>query len=240
MPRGLRPALPALLALLLSLEACGPDAPDEAIDEMHADTLSFLALGDSYTIGETVDPALRWPVQLSRGLRAVGVPVADPLILARTGWTTDELSAAMDAAGHLGTFDLVSLLIGVNNQYRGRGREEYEVQFSDLLARAIGLAGGRPEGVLVLSIPDWGVMPFAAGRDREAIAREIDAFNAVNLRESRRRGVRYLSITEISREAGTDPSLVAEDGLHPSGAQYARWVQAALPAAAAILGFESG
>jgi lysophospholipase L1-like esterase len=237
---GLRPAIPPLLFLLFSLGACGPDARQEEIDEMRPDTLSFLALGDSYTIGESVDSALRWPVQLSRRLRGAGIPIADPVVLARTGWTTDELAAAMDAAGPLGTYDLVSLLIGVNDQYRGRGPEEYRGQFSELLDRAIGLAGGRPNGVLVLSIPDWGVMPFAAGRNREAIAGEIDAFNAVNLRESRRRGVHYLDVTAISREAGTDSSLVAGDGLHPSGAQYTRWVHAALSVAEGILGLDQG
>jgi lysophospholipase L1-like esterase len=240
MPSGLRPAIPPLLLLVSSFGACGTDARQEKIDEMRPDTLSFLALGDSYTIGESVDSALRWPVQLSRRIRATGVPIADPLVLARTGWTTDELAAAMDEAGPLGTHDLVSLLIGVNNQYRGRGPEEYRGQFSELLERAIELAGGRPNGVLVLSIPDWGVMPFAAGRNREAIAREIDAFNAVNLLESRRRGVHYLDVTEISREAGTDSSLVAGDGLHPSGAQYARWANAALSVAEGILGFDPG
>lgn len=199
-------------------------------------TLSFLALGDSYTIGETVAPGLRWPVQLSVRLRGAGLSVADPRIIARTGWTTEELAAGMDAAGPMGTHDLVSLLIGVNDQYRGGDRAAYRVQFARLLDRATGLAGERPGGVLVLSIPDWGVTPFAAGRDREAIARGIDAFNAENLRESRRRGARYVDVTAISREAPGDPSLVADDGLHPSGAQYARWVEAVLPAATEILG----
>jgi lysophospholipase L1-like esterase len=200
------------------------------------DTLTYLALGDSYTIGESVEPALRWPVQLAGALRARGVPVADPTIVARTGWTTDELAAALAAAGLPERYDLVSLLIGVNNQYRGRGLEEYRAQFVELLRRAVAFAGGEPGRVVVLSIPDWGVTPFARGRDRERIAREIDAFNAVNREESARGGARWVDVTPISRVAATDPSLTAGDGLHPSGAMYGRWVEAALPVVASMLG----
>lgn len=203
---------------------------------MRQDTLTYLALGDSYTIGESVEPALRWPVQLAGALRARGVPVADPTIVARTGWTTDELAAALAAAGLPERYDLVSLLIGVNNQYRGRGLEEYRAQFVELLRRAVAFAGGEPGRVVVLSIPDWGVTPFARGRDRERIAREIDAFNAVNREESARGGARWVDVTPISRVAATDPSLTAGDGLHPSGAMYGRWVEAALPVVASMLG----
>ena len=197
--------------------------------------LSFLALGDSYTIGESVDSTLRWPIQLARALEAEGVPVEEPIIIARTGWTTDELETGILEAAPEGPFDLVSLLIGVNNQYRGRGLAEYREEFSGLLARAIGFAGGDPGRVLVLSIPDWGVMPFAEGRDREGIGREIDAFNAANREESLARGVRYLDVTGISREAASDPGLVAEDGLHPSGTQYRRWAEVAIPKVEEIL-----
>ena len=196
-----------------------------------SDTLSYLALGDSYSIGESVDSAFRWPVQLAKALSDAGVPVREPIIVARTGWTTDELAAGIDAAGPLGTFDLVSLLIGVNNQYRGRGLEEYRLQLLDLLSRAVAFAGGDPGRVLVLSTPDWGVSPFAEGRDRARIASEIDAFNDVERREAESAGVRFVDIVDISREAAGDGSLVAEDGLHPSAGMYARWVQAALPTA---------
>jgi lysophospholipase L1-like esterase len=207
---------------------------------MMVDSLPFLALGDSYTIGEGVDSSLRWPVQLARRLRDAGIPVTDPVIIAQTGWTTDELEAGIDAAEPEGPFALVSLLIGVNNQYRGRDLDEYRSQFRGLLARAISLAGGEEERVLVLSIPDWGVMPFAEGRDTAAIAREIDAFNAVNREESLARGVAWVDVTGISRGAVSDPASAAPDGLHPSGVQYGLWAAEAFPAAGRILGAPDG
>ncbi|MBT8396769.1 MAG: SGNH/GDSL hydrolase family protein [Gemmatimonadetes bacterium] len=203
---------------------------------MDPDSAKFLALGDSYTIGESVEPFQRWPVQLAARLTNLGVPTEDPRIIARTGWTTDELSAGIVEAGIRGTYDIVSLLIGVNNQYRGRDLEEYRSEFLDLLSQAVAFAGGDPKKVLVLSIPDWGVTPFAEGRDRVGIATEIDAFNAVNRIESESAGVSYLDITPISREAASNPGLIADDGLHPSGAMYARWAEAALPYAVGILG----
>src|SRR3546814_483690 len=143
--------------------------------------MKYLALGDSYTIGEGVPENGRWPVVLARALHAEGVALDDPLIIATTGWTTDELFAAIDAAEPLGTWDFVSLLIGVNNQYRGRSIENYLEEFEALLLRAIGFAGGRADRVLVLAIPDWGVTPFGAGsgRDVTQIAHELDAYNAV-------------------------------------------------------------
>ncbi|MGD2120665.1 MAG: SGNH/GDSL hydrolase family protein [Gemmatimonadota bacterium] len=196
---------------------------------MGDDTVTFLALGDSYTIGESVSPGLRWPVQLASALDGEGIPVNDPVIVAQTGWTTDELARGIQERNLKGTFDVVSLLIGVNNQYRGRSMEEYRTEFVDLLNQAIAFAGGNPGRVLVLSIPDWGVMPFAEGRDRAGITSEIDAFNEINRIESQRFAVRYLDVTGISREAAENPDLVAEDGLHPSGAMYARWAEAALP-----------
>ncbi len=196
---------------------------------------TFLALGDSYTIGERVDASARWPVQLARALRAAGVDVADPRIIAKTGWTTDELSAAIAAERITGTFDLVSLLVGVNNQYRGRSADEYRVQFRALLAEAVAFAGGRASRVLVLSIPDWGVMPFAEGRDRAAIARAIDQFNAIAKDEATAVGARWVDITPTSRAARA--GWAADDGLHPSGAQYASWASLAFePARAALLG----
>lgn len=200
-----------------------------------AASLRYLALGDSYTIGEGVDAEQRWPEQLARGLRASGLPVAPPRILARTGWTTDELAAAMDAAEPLGEWDLVSLLIGVNNQYRGRSPEAFEGEFRALLRRAIGLAGQRPGRVLVLAIPDWGVTPFAAGRDRARIAAELDAYNAVVARVARESGAAFVDISALSRRRGGEPAMLAADGLHPSAALYALWTEAALPVARRML-----
>lgn len=169
-------------------------------------------------------------MQLTALLRASGVTMDDPLIIARTGWTTDELSAAIDAASPRGPFDLVSLLIGVNNQYRGREADEYRREFRALLQRAMGFAGGRAARVLVLSIPDWGVTPFAAGRDRNAIATEIDRFNAVNREETQKAGARYVDVTPVSRQAARDAALIASDGLHPSGRMYVEWARLAFPA----------
>ncbi|HEX8942373.1 MAG TPA: SGNH/GDSL hydrolase family protein [Gemmatimonadaceae bacterium] len=195
----------------------------------------ILALGDSYTIGEGVVPDERWPMQLAAMLRARGRQVAAPTIVAHTGWTTGELSAGIDDTNLTGPYALVTLLIGVNNQYRGRGLGEYREQFRALLARAVGFAGGRTERVIVLSIPDWGVTPFAEGRDRARIARGIDAFNAVNREEAARAGTRYVDVTTISRRASGQPELVVADNLHPSAAMYALWVRGMLPAVLAAI-----
>jgi lysophospholipase L1-like esterase len=193
--------------------------------------LHYLALGDSYTIGESVSDSERWPVQLASQLRALGYDVADPEIIAHTGWRTDNLDAAMTRANPSGPYDLVSLLIGVNNQYQSRSAEEYRQQFIPLLDRAIALAGGRPARVIVLSIPDWGATPMGQGNDPKHIASEIDAFNAINRAASEQAGVRYIDITPISREAVKKTDLIADDGLHPSGKMYAEWVALAMPAA---------
>jgi lysophospholipase L1-like esterase len=195
----------------------------------------ILALGDSYTIGESVHADQAWPCRLAELLRAQGIATAVPTLVARTGWTTDELSAGIDAEHVSGTYDLVTLLIGVNNQYRGRAAAEYRSQLAALLDRAIGFAGFRAERVLLLSIPDWGVTPFAVHRDRAGIAAEIDAYNAVGREEASRTGARFVDITPISRRASVDPGLVAPDGLHPSGTMYAEWAQLLLPVAFAAV-----
>jgi lysophospholipase L1-like esterase len=187
--------------------------------------LTFLALGDSNTIGERVPAAERWPVQLAVSLRAAGVNLGDPLIVAKTGWTSGELRSAIAAQSIAGPFDFVSLLIGVNNQYRGRDSVEYREELRALLAQAVAFAGGHAARVMVLSIPDWGVTPFAEGRDRTKIATEIDEFNAVAHNEALRVGANWVDITRTSRDV--QPGWFADDGLHPSGAQYA--ARAALP-----------
>lgn len=195
--------------------------------------MKFLALGDSYTIGESVLPEERWPVQLTALLRARALPLTDPEIIARTGWTTDELAEALARANPQPPYALVSLLIGVNNQYRGYSQETYRQEFVALLEQAIALAGGDPERVIVLSIPDWGVTPFGAhdgrGRTPAQISAEIAAFNAINRAETLRLGAHYVDITPISLEAQTDLTLLADDQLHPSGKMYARWAEEALP-----------
>jgi len=200
-------------------------------------SLTYLALGDSYTIGESVAESGRWPVQLAHALRAEGIALADPRIIATTGWTTDELEWGIDSAEPLGTFDLVSLLIGVNNQYRNRSAVAYGGEFHTLLLRAIRHARGRADRVLVLSIPDWGVTPFARNDKRDAgtIGGEIDAFNAAAQKICAKEGVAFVDITPISRERGADAEMLAADGLHPSAAMYTLWTQAALPVARALL-----
>ncbi len=198
-------------------------------------SIRYLALGDSYTIGESVAEGERWPMQLADRLQADGIH-AEVTIIARTGWTTDELWQGIQAQTIEPPYDLVSLLIGVNNQYRGRDINEYREQFVFLLNKAIEYAGGRTERVIVLSIPDWGVTPYAEGRDRTQIAREIDAYNAVNREESLRAGVRYVDVAPASRLAVNDVSLLAADGLHPSGKMYSLWTDLAYPLVLAMLG----
>lgn len=200
-----------------------------------AGPIRILSLGDSYTIGESVDNTERWPLQLADQLRQRGIAAAEPVIVARTGWTTDELAAGIQQADLQGSFDLVTLLIGVNNQYRGRQVSEYQEQFRSLLQQAIEFTGGRPQRVLVVSIPDWGVMPFAQGLDPVKIGTEIDMFNEINRTETLAAGARYINITPDSRRAAREPELVAADGLHPSGEMYASWVELILPQALAAL-----
>ena len=190
--------------------------------------LTYLALGDSYTIGESVTDRQRWPNQLVEALNQNGKQFNPATIIARTGWTTDELSKAIDTTELAPTYDCVSLLIGVNNQYRGRSIENFETEFIELLDRAIVLGDQKGANVFVLSIPDWGVMPFAEGRNRTQIALEIDQFNAVIQTTCRNKNIAFFDITPISREAETNPILVAKDGLHPSGEMYARWVDTVL------------
>ena len=205
--------------------------------EAAATELRYLALGDSYTIGEGVAETGRWPVQLAHALRADGIPMSDPKIIAQTGWTTDELDAAIDAVHPLAEYDLVSLLIGVNNQYRGRDVDEYRAQFTSLLERATGFAQWRRERVLALSIPDWGITPFAAGDARGAarIGAEIDAFNFAARQVCRERGIAFVDITAVSREQGAETAMLVDDGLHPSAAMYAQWARLALPVARQLL-----
>jgi len=194
---------------------------------------SYLALGDSYTIGEAVGDSERWPAQLVARLHERGVALDAPRIIAITGWTTDELSAAMDDTTFAPPYALVTLMIGVNNQYRGRDVHEYREQFDALLVRAIHLAGDDPTRVIVLSTPDWGATPFghASGRDTAKITAQIDAFNATAHAATSARGASWVDVTPVSREVAHDPSLAAHDGLHPSAAMYARWVALVLPVA---------
>lgn len=193
-----------------------------------------LALGDSYTIGEKVSVKNRWPNQLAKFLEAEDIQT-EVTIIAHTGWTVDELWQGIQAAPPEGTYDLVTLLIGVNDQYRGYPVDGYREDFRFMLGKAIEYAGGNPDHVVVLSIPDWGFTPFAATRDTEPISRQIDEFNAVNLEETRSAGAHYVDVTLISRMGMDDFELLAGDRLHPSGKMYAMWAEKTFPVVRDIL-----
>ena len=235
--------LPFLTILFGFLTACAQSAHDSpeseptpttvppAATEVNTMEKRFLALGDSYTIGESVAESERWPVQLVSMLNDSNIPFSAPQIIAKTGWTTAELESALQGQTIDPPYDLVSLLIGVNNQYRGYAQEEYRVEFAGLLQTAIAFAGDRPDHVIVLSIPDWGATPFAERDPRgpETIKEQIAAFNAINQEESLRAGVQYVDIFPLSQRAYDDKGLIAGDNLHPSAAQYTLWAIAALP-----------
>ncbi len=197
------------------VDACGPSG--------------FLALGDSYTIGEGVADSQRWPAQLVARLRREGFEINDPRIVATTGWTTDELQHAINAGEFTPPYALVSLLIGVNNQYRGRDLDNYADEFSSLLDFAVEMAGRDPSKLLVVSIPDWGVTRFAAEQavDIGKIATQIDQFNLIARSHAEACGAHWIDVTGISR--GQPSRWLAQDGLHPSAEQYASWVEAMVP-----------
>jgi lysophospholipase L1-like esterase len=187
----------------------------------------FLALGDSYTIGESVVEDERWPVQLVNRINKQTQQFDSPKIIAKTGWTTDELKAAVLKSNITQKYDYVSLLIGVNNQYRGRSVKNFEKEFNDLLNMAISFSKTGKEKVFVVSIPDWGVTPYAKNRDTKKISSEIDSFNATQKMVCEKLGVIFINITDISRIP--DSKLIAEDGLHPSGLMYAQWIERIIP-----------
>ncbi|MEM0962193.1 MAG: SGNH/GDSL hydrolase family protein [Bacteroidota bacterium] len=203
--------------------------------------MRVLSLGDSYTIGEGVAPEDRWPSQLARALRQRGIEVADPEIVAVTGWTTDELDAGIDAADPAGPYDLVTLLIGVNNQYRGYPLGAYRSEYRALLDRSVGFAGGDPSRVVAVSFPDWSVTPFA-GRPpsedapaphRQRVAAEVDVFNTAARQVAESAGVAWVDLAALSRTQG---ELVVDDGLHPDGTAYAAWVERIAPVAEGAIG----
>ncbi len=226
--------LPLLFILLLG--SCLPveSTTIPAIRETNMPAYHYLALGDSYTIGESVPVEERWPNQLARLLETEGIQT-DLTIIARTGWTVDELWEGIQTNPPDGAYDLVTLLIGVNDQYRGYPMDDYREDFRFVLRKAIDYASGNPDKVIVLSIPDWGFTPFAVDRDTKLVSQQIDAFNAINLEETKLSGAHYLDVTEVSRMAQNDPELIAEDGLHPSGKMYAMWVEKVLPIALEVL-----
>lgn len=202
---------------LVSMIASGQTIPQN-------EPLKYLALGDSYTIGESVAEHQRWPVQLANALTHMGYHCRPPKIIATTGWTTDDLRQAIDAARLPKNYNLVSLLIGVNNQYQGKSVDAYAAEFEELLNTAIQCAGNQKSKVFVISIPDYGFTPFGKSKQPK-ISLDIDAFNTINESIAEKKGVKYINITDISRQGLKDPELVAEDGLHPSGEMYRLWVE---------------
>lgn len=190
---------------------------------MPSQTYTYLALGDSYTIGEGVPIYESFPYQLVQLLRDEEHQFHAPEIVAKTGWTTDELLAGIAGTKFLPRYDFVSLLIGVNNQYRGRSAEEYAGEFETLLKMAMQFAGDNAGRVIVISIPDWGATPFASGADRNKIAMEIDDYNTVNKIIAAKYGVHYVDVTPGTRESAGNAEMLVSDRLHPSGKEYHRW-----------------
>ena len=193
--------------------------------KLMTEPIRYLALGDSYTIGESVPAEKNYPNLLVNALRAENLDMENAQIIAKTGWTTDELNAAIQEAAPDTTFHLVSLLIGVNNQFRGRTVEEYAPEFEDLLQQAIRFANGNRSKVFVVSIPDYAYTPYGQEHEPDSISKGIDDFNAVNRRITEEYQITYFDITPISRKGVAEPILVASDKLHPSGVQYERWVE---------------
>jgi len=226
-----------ILITLTALSGCAKKSETAIVNTMKTtnpvviDSLTYLALGDSYTIGQSVRQQQSFPYQLTNALNDDFISnkspfyVQNPTIIATTGWTTDDLIDGITNSGIANKkFSFVTLLIGVNDQYEELSLSNYEVKFAQVLNTAINFANGDTSRVFVLSIPDYGVTPFGDGRD-STIGPQIDQFNAVNLAISAKARVNYLNITAISRLAATNQSLIASDGLHPSGAMYALWVQ---------------
>lgn len=202
---------------------------------LYASELRLLALGDSYTIGESVDNTERWPIQLVNLLDKQGIISGEPIIIARTGWTSDNLLQAINNRSFVAHFDIVTVLIGVNDQFQGIPPETYATGFTAVLDKAIKLAGNRPSHVVVLSIPDYGITPFARRFNPARISQQLDVFNQHNRDISQQKNVHYIDITDISRQASTHPELLALDGLHPSGVMYQKWAQRTLPVIADIM-----
>lgn len=199
-----------------------------------AKQLRLLALGDSYTIGQGVEKDERWPEQLAQTLRAHGIDVAPPEIIAQRGWTSGNVLFQIQRKKFDTTYDLVTIMVGANDQFQNRNTDFFRTDLSQLILGAVSLAGGDPDKVLLFSIPDWGRSPYARGQDAETISKEIDRYNAIIIALAKQNKIEYIDITELSR-SGSGPSLYAEDGLHPSGKAYASWVVSILPHVIGIL-----
>ncbi|WP_066505895.1 SGNH/GDSL hydrolase family protein [Rufibacter sp. DG15C] len=195
----------------------------------------FLALGDSYTIGEGVLPADRWPMQLSVLLEQEGIQLGEPLYVAKTGWTTGNLLSYLRTVSMPSDYGLVTLQIGVNNQYQNRPIDEFRNELRSLLTIATGLASKTPRNVMLLTIPDWGLTPFATGKNTTTITSQINKFNTVITEEGQKAGVVVVNVNDLSKMVTSNPAFVAPDGLHYSASMYTLWAQRALPTAVAII-----
>lgn len=184
---------------------------------------TYLALGDSYTIGEGVTITESFPYQVVETLRKNGFNFSAPEIIAKTGWTTDELSKAIDTHRFLTKYDFVTILIGVNNQYRGGTVEEYKLELEGLLKKALQFADGKKEHVIVISIPDYSISPFAQTKDPENISKTIDLFNSVNNALSIQYKVQHIDISTDLKNDKEHAPLFVEDGLHPAANEYEKW-----------------
>lgn len=219
-----------ILLTILVLSGCQKKSKTTISDqEITSQQVTFLALGDSYTIGESVDPDQRWPVQLADSLRQRSYSVSPPDIIAKTGWTTADLQKAIKDESLQKTYDLVSLLIGVNNQYQGLNFEQFEREFEELLSQAITFAGDEKGDVFVVSIPNYGATPFGQIRNPEQIREEIKKYNETARSIAQEYEVTFINITPISEKALNNPELTAKDDLHPSGEMYQQWVSKILP-----------
>ncbi|MDA7502182.1 SGNH/GDSL hydrolase family protein [Chitinophagales bacterium] len=221
---------------LINIVSCAPK--DAQVEQANcgvfseSQQLTYLALGDSYTIGEGVDEDSRWPKQLEKKLMANNCTVASTSVLAQTGWTTRDLIESLNTAD-LGQFDLVSLSIGVNNQYQGLSFDEFKIEFEELLNASVQLSGDSSR-VFVVSIPDYGLTPFGSS-NAETIAQELDNYNDFSAQICEERSIPYIDITTISRTLGASNGALASDNLHPSGSQYAAWVEEILPVVLELL-----
>ena len=221
----------------VALMACIREKPIAANNTTPTPTSSqktWLALGDSYTIGQSVNPSERFPTQTANILKFGGINIGTPDYIATTGWTTTNLFNAIQSQNPV-NHDVVSLLIGVNDQYQMHDTTGYRHRFTSLLQKAIQLANGKKENVFVVSIPDYSVTSFASGGDTARIRKELDWFDAINKSVTDIYGCPYLDITPSTREAKNNPALLASDGLHPSGQEYRRWAERLAPLMMGVL-----
>ena len=221
--------LKLLLAILFLSCSSNLNVPATDMDE-NEKVLNYLALGDSYTIGESVSETERFPYQLINSNFNEPHKVGEYKIIAKTGWTTRNLLDAMDNEELVsGTYDFITLLIGVNNQFQGKPFSQYEEELRTLIERALNLLEGDASKLILVSIPDYGVTPFGSNRNPEKIGEEINQYNQYKEKLAEEYNAHYVYITDLTRNAKADSSLLANDQLHPSGKSYAQWVERIVP-----------